>query len=289
MNNEVFNFLAGLASFVGLFLTLYSIYQIKNIKESIKEYIEQTDLSTALNTMSEVNNLLVEILDKNILNDIEKLKVNNAIQDMCESIGCIKGVNRVYLNKISKVDVDIEYCDTGYYNDDFFNNIILKGKNKIIIFGKRNSRITKQENKIKFFQLLENTNVFIELFYIDPNASDEYIEVIRQMSPSFPNSNKEVRDSQITGKNTYINMKEKSKRADAINYYEYKTFPYFNFIVVDRYFYWGIVNYPKYGKNVNEYDLRPYIKFSINDRFPRYIMEICEDIKNECKITNNVY
>lgn len=84
-------------------------------------------------------------------------------------------------------------------------------------------------------------------------------------------------------------MKEKSKRSYAINYYEYEVFPLFNFVVVDKYFYWGIVNYPKNNKKGNEYDIRPYIKFKKDDRFPKNILMICEAIKRECEINNKVY
>lgn len=255
-------------SILAFVITVLSYIKIKRVKEGQILYQNYLNLDNIINTleiaknyMDQKNDIKIEILPNK----------EDIIENINKQIATIESVNNVlFQNKKLDLKSNIIFHESGYYNDEFFSNIILKAKKRIVIYGKRNTRVFKQENILKIFDLAKKS-CYVELMFFSPNISNDLLEEIRKSVPYPPKTIEEMRKTQIEYKEEYLEQKEKQK-CNNIKYYEYLDFPLFQFALVDSKLYFGITNYNKEDEKNTVYDDRPYLEFDVSDKFARKIL-----------------
>ena len=271
---------------VGLIISIISMIKIQNVKNAQKEAQEKY---AKLLRVQEIKSLLQNLnsffsrLEKN--NNISKsvknsLNITRYTTEIATNIATIDAIDRTFNDEKSKSEnktSDFElmplYVETGYYNNDFFNNIVLKAQNEIVICCKRNTRISQQGNVQRLCTLARQGRE-IKIVAISPDMSDELLEEIRESVPN-PPSLKELKESQLRQRQTLLNNAKKSGVSDKnLKYYETNKIPLFHLVKVDDKVYWGLVNYKKCGEDLSTtYEERPYLVFDVRNPFAIRMLE----------------
>lgn len=266
-------------SILAFIITILSYVKIKKVKEGQILYQNHLDLDNLINTLEITKNFI----SLKSANEIDELRnQQEIIGNINKQITNIETVNRVLFQK-NKLGLksNVIFHASGYYNDEFFSSVILKANKKIIIYGKRNTRVFKQENILKIFELAKKS-CYIELMFFSPNISNDLLEEIRKSVPYPPKTIDEMRKTQIEYKKEFLEQKEKQK-CDNIKYYESYDFPLFQFVLVDNKLYFGIVNYNKEDEKNTVYDDRPYLEFDVLDEFARKILKKYSILLEKCE------
>lgn len=162
------------------------------------------------------------------------------------------------------------YHSAGFYDDNFFNDIILSAKQRIVICCKRNTRPFKQGNIDELIDKAAN-GVNIQILSFSPTMDDALLEEIRKSVPHPPKDIEELRNTQKNHAKIYQDRKSKMEESFKrnLNYFETSEIIWFNFVLVDNRFYWGIVNYKKTDEDHSVYKNRPYIEYPLTDPFAK--------------------
>lgn len=132
-------------SILAFIITVLSYVKIKKIKEGQILYQNYLNLDNLINTL-EITKNYIGLKDTNEIDIL--LTKKDIIESINKQIATIESVNNVLFQKNKfGLKTNVFFHASGYYNDEFFSNVILKAKRRIIIiYGKRNTRVFKQEN-----------------------------------------------------------------------------------------------------------------------------------------------
>lgn len=286
VTSSLVQFIIIIITVLAFVITILSYFKIKKVKEAQLLYQKYVDLDNLINIL-EIAKQYIEV--KHINETDMLLKKEDVIENITKQIATIESVNKVlfYKNKLDYKS-NVIFHANGYYNNDFFTSVILKAKRRIIIYGKRNTRVFKQENILKLFDLAKKKSFHVELMFFSPDISDELLEEIRKSVPHPPKSIKEMRKTQIEYKEEYLQQKKK-QNCDNIIYYESLDFPLFQFVLVDNKLYLGIVNYNKEDEENLVYDNRPYLEFNVTDKFACEILKKYSILVKKCEDSKHCY
>lgn len=282
----------------GLIISIISMIKIQNVKnaqkEAQKKYAELVRVQEIKNLLQKLNNFFRR-LERNT--DISKtvrdnLNITGYTSEIATNIATIDAINRAF-NNGDKNEPDSKkrdsqlipvYAESGYYNNDFFNNIILKAQSDVVICCKRNTRISQQENVQKLCALARQGRE-IKIVAISPDMPDALLAEICESVPN-PSSLKELKESQLHQRQTLLNNAKSLKVSDKnLQYYETNKIPFFHLVKVDDKVYWGLVNYKKYGEDLTTtYEERPYLVFDAQNLFAIRMLQKVEDIIKESKL-----
>ena len=276
---------------LGLVLTVISIVKIQKVKDAQKH---AQDRYADLGRVKEIEQLLYDLqnffkrLQSNSKipeNVKQHLNIADYSNEITSNIATIEAINRAF-NTTVKNQINIveenplsspKYVPNGYYNVDFFNNIILKAQTKILICCKRNTRVCAQGNVQKLCKLA-NSGCEITIVSFSPKMSNDLLEEIRTSVPNPPKDVRKLKESQIRNREQLLENARNSG-ASSLKYYETLKFPFFHLIQVDDRVYWGIVNYTKHGEDTSQtYEERPYLIFEQNDPFIEKMLRKVDDI-----------
>lgn len=276
---------------LGLVLTIISVIKIQKVKDAQKEaqdrYAELVRVKEIEQLLYDLQNFFKRLQSNSKIPENVKQHLNIAdySTEITSNIATIEAINRAFntavKNQINTVQgtqlSSPQYVPNGYYNVDFFNNIILKAQTKILICCKRNTRVCTQGNVQKLCKLA-NSGCEITIVSISPKMSDDLLEEIRTSVPNPPKTVKKLRDSQVRNREQLLENARNSG-ASSLKYYETLKFPFFHLIQVDDRVYWGLVNYTKHGEDTSQtYEDRPYLIFDQNDPFIEKMLQKVDDI-----------
>ncbi len=277
---------ASLITILAFVITILSYYKIGKIKRGQIKYKDLVDVRGTVVLLSNISDLIKTIKKDQSLDSNLNEQLDNIISEISKNIGQINSVNRALFNEEEKQNIDpmnppMEplYAGKGFYDDDFFRDIILKAKKRIIICCKRNTRPFKQGHVDKLIKKATE-GIDVQILSISPNMNDQLLEAIRESVPHPPINIDELKATQITNFHTYLDRKNKMHEKDKqrINYYETSEIIWFNFVLVDNSLYWGLVNYKKTEEAGDVYTSRPYVTFSSTDPFAKKILKIYNNI-----------
>ena len=276
---------------LGLVLTVISIVKIQKVKDAQKQaqdrYAELVRVKEIEQLLYDLQNFFKRLQSNSKIPENVKQHLNIAdySNEITSNIATIEAINRAF-NTTVKNQINIveenplsspKYVPNGYYNVDFFNNIILKAQTKILICCKRNTRVCAQGNVQKLCKLA-NSGCEITIVSFSPKMSNDLLEEIRTSVPNPPKDVRKLRESQIRNREQLLENARNSGAA-SLKYYETLKFPLFHLIQVDDRVYWGIVNYTKHGEDTSQtYEERPYLIFEQNDPFIEKILRKVDDI-----------
>lgn len=265
---------------LGLVLTVISIVKIQKVKDAQKQaqdrYAELVRVKEIEQLLYDLQNFFKRLQSNSKIPENVKQHLNIAdySNEITSNIATIEAINRAF-NTTVKNQINIveenplsspKYVPNGYYNVDFFNNIILKAQTKILICCKRNTRVCAQGNVQKLCKLA-NSGCEITIVSFSPKMSNDLLEEIRTSVPNPPKDVRKLKESQIRNREQLLENARNSG-ASSLKYYETLKFPFFHLIQVDDRVYWGIVNYTKHGEDTSQtYEERPYLIFEQNDPF----------------------
>lgn len=265
---------------LGLVLTVISIVKIQKVKDAQKQaqdrYAELVRVKEIEQLLYDLQNFFKRLQSNSKIPENVKQHLNIAdySNEITSNIATIEAINRAFnttvKNQINIVEenplLSPKYVPNGYYNVDFFNNIILKAQTKILICCKRNTRVCAQGNVQKLCKLA-NSGCEITIVSFSPKMSNDLLEEIRTSVPNPPKDVRKLKESQIRNREQLLENARNSG-ASSLKYYETLKFPFFHLIQVDDRVYWGIVNYTKHGEDTSQtYEERPYLIFEQNDPF----------------------
>ena len=277
---------ASIITLVAFVITLLSYSKIGKIKRGQIKYKDLVDIRGTVALLSNISDLIKTIKKDQSLDGNLSEQLDNMISEISKNIGQINSVNKALFNEEEKQDIDpmnppIEpiYTGRGFYDDDFFRNVILKAKKRIIICCKRNTRPFKQGNLDELIKKATE-GVDIQILSFSPKMHEKLLEAIRESVPHPPNTLNKLKSTQITNFHTYLDRKKTmhDKDKQRINYYETSEIIWFNFVLVDNSLYWGLVNYKKTDEAGDVYTSRPYVTFSAADPFAKKILKIYNNI-----------
>lgn len=276
---------------LGLVLTVISIVKIQKVKDAQKQaqdrYAELVRVKEIEQLLYDLQNFFKRLQSNSKIPENVKQHLNIAdySNEITSNIATIEAINRAF-NTTVKNQINIveenplsspKYVPNGYYNVDFFNNIILKAQTKILICCKRNTRVCAQGNVQKLCKLA-NSGCEITIVSFSPKMSDDLLEEIRTSVPNPPKDVRKLKESQIRNREQLLENARNSG-ASSLKYYETLKFPFFHLIQVDDRVYWGIVNYTKHGEDTSQtYEERPYLIFEQNDPFIEKMLRKVDDI-----------
>lgn len=275
---------ASLITIVAFVITILSYLKIGKIKRGQIKYKDLVDVRGTVALLSNISDLFKTIKKDQSLDSHLSEKLDNMISEISKNIGQINSVNRALFEEKQDIDpmnppIEPIYTGRGFYDDDFFRNVILKAKKRIIICCKRNTRPFKQGNLDELIKKATE-GVDIQILSFSPEMHEKLLEAIRESVPHPPINIKELKSTQTTNFLTYRDRKNKmhDKDKQRINYYETSEIIWFNFVLVDYSFYWGLVNYKKTDEAGDVYTSRPYVTFSAEDPFAKKILKIYNNI-----------
>ena len=276
---------------LGLVLTVISIVKIQKVKDAQKQaqdrYAELVRVKEIEQLLYDLQNFFKRLQSNSKIPENVKQHLNIAdySNEITSNIATIEAINRAF-NTTVKNQINIveenpfsspKYVPNGYYNVDFFNNIILKAQTKILICCKRNTRVCAQGNVQKLCKLA-NSGCEITIVSFSPKMSNDLLEEIRTSVPNPPKDVRKLKESQIRNREQLLENARNSG-ASSLKYYETLKFPFFHLIQVDDRVYWGIVNYTKHGEDTSQtYEERPYLIFEQNDPFIEKMLRKVDDI-----------
>lgn len=270
---------------VGLVLTWLSLVRIQKVKNAQKEAQEQYKKLVGVQNIIKLLFSLkdcFEYMQKS--NDIpasvkQNMNFTSYMTDISMSISTINAINSAFSEQPEEISAPV-YEPRGYYDDDFFTNIVLNAKEKITIYCKRNTRVCKQENLHRLCEKAEH-GCEIRIIAISPDMPDPLLEEVLRSVPNPPQTIAEIKDTQKRQRDAFLAAKRSKQR---IHYYETKHFPLFHLVQVDNKVYWGLTNYDKLSETPTEvYHNRPYLIYDQFDPFAqRMLAKIDQIIKNEC-------
>ena len=276
---------------LGLVLTVISIVKIQKVKDAQKQaqdrYAELVRVKEIEQLLYDLQNFFKRLQSNSKIPENVKQHLNIAdySNEITSNIATIEAINRAF-NTTVKNQINIveenpfsspKYVPNGYYNVDFFNNIILKAQTKILICCKRNTRVCAQGNVQKLCKLA-NSGCEITIVSFSPKMSNDLLEEIRTSVPNPPKDVRKLKESQIRNREQLLENARNSG-ASSLKYYETLKFPFFHLIQVDDRVYWGIVNYTKHGEDTSPtYEERPYLIFEQNDPFIEKMLRKVDDI-----------
>lgn len=276
---------------LGLVLTVISIVKIQKVKDAQKQaqdrYAELVRVKEIEQLLYDLQNFFKRLQSNSKIPENVKQHLNIAdySNEIISNIATIEAINRAF-NTTVKNQINIveenplsspKYVPNGYYNVDFFNNIILKAQTKILICCKRNTRVCAQGNVQKLCKLA-NSGCEITIVSFSPKMSNDLLEAIRTSVPNPPKDVRKLKESQIRNREQLLENARNSG-ASSLKYYETLKFPFFHLIQVDDRVYWGIVNYTKHGEDTSQtYEERPYLIFEQNDPFIEKMLQKVNDI-----------
>lgn len=276
---------------LGLVLTVISIVKIQKVKDAQKQaqdrYAELVRVKEIEQLLYDLQNFFKRLQSNSKIPENVKQHLNIAdySNEIISNIATIEAINRAF-NTTVKNQINIveenplsspKYVPNGYYNVDFFNNIILKAQTKILICCKRNTRVCAQGNVQKLCKLA-NSGCEITIVSFSPKMSNDLLEEIRTSVPNPPKDVRKLKESQIRNREQLLENARNSG-ASSLKYYETLKFPFFHLIQVDDRVYWGIVNYTKHGEDTSQtYEERPYLIFEQNDPFIEKMLRKVDDI-----------
>jgi len=276
---------------LGLVLTVISIVKIQKVKDAQKQaqdrYAELVRVKEIEQLLYDLQNFFKRLQSNSKIPENVKQHLNIAdySNEITSNIATIEAINRAFnttvKNQINIVEenplLSPKYVPNGYYNVDFFNNIILKAQTKILICCKRNTRVCAQGNVQKLCKLA-NSGCEITIVSFSPKMSNDLLEEIRTSVPNPPKDVRKLKESQIRNREQLLENARNSG-ASSLKYYETLKFPFFHLIQVDDRVYWGIVNYTKHGEDTSQtYEERPYLIFEQNDPFIEKMLRKVDDI-----------
>lgn len=280
-----------LLTVLGLVLTVISIVKIQKVKDAQKQaqdrYAELVRVKEIEQLLYDLQNFFKRLQSNSKIPENVKQHLNIAdySNEITSNIATIEAINRAF-NTTVKNQINIveenplsspKYVPNGYYNVDFFNNIILKAQTKILICCKRNTRVCAQGNVQKLCKLA-NSGCEITIVSFSPKMSNDLLEEIRTSVPNPPKDVRKLKESQIRNREQLLENARNSG-ASSLKYYETLKFPFFHLIQVDDRVYWGIVNYTKHGEDTSQtYEERPYLIFEQNDPFIEKMLRKVDDI-----------
>lgn len=276
---------------LGLVLTVISIVKIQKVKDAQKQaqdrYAELVRVKEIEQLLYDLQNFFKRLQSNSKIPENVKQHLNIAdySNEITSNIATIEAINRAF-NTTVKNQINIveenplsspKYVPNGYYNVDFFNNIILKAQTKILICCKRNTRVCAQGN-VQELCKLANSGCEITIVSFSPKMSNDLLEEIRTSVPNPPKDVRKLKESQIRNREQLLENARNSG-ASSLKYYETLKFPFFHLIQVDDRVYWGIVNYTKHGEDTSQtYEERPYLIFEQNDPFIEKMLRKVDDI-----------
>ena len=281
----------------GLIISIISMVKIQNVKnaqkEAQKKYAELVRVQEIKKLLQNLNNFFRRLeKNTNISKPVKNnLNITRYTTEIATNIATIDAIDRAFndgdRNETDSKKRDLEltplYIESGYYNNDFFNNIVLKAQSEVIICCKRNTRISQQGNVQKLCALAKQGRE-IKIVAISPDMPDALLDEVRESVPN-PPSLKELKESQSRQRQTLLNNAKKLKVSDKnLQYYETDKIPFFHLVKVDEKVYWGLVNYKKYGEDLTAtYEERPYLVFDVRNPFAIRMLQKVEDIIRESK------
>ena len=276
---------------LGLVLTVISIVKIQKVKDAQKQaqdrYAELVRVKEIEQLLYDLQNFFKRLQSNSKIPENVKQHLNIAdySNEITSNIATIEAINRAFnttvKNQINIVEenplLSPKYVPNGYYNVDFFNNIILKAQTKILICCKRNTRVCAQGNVQKLCKLA-NSGCEITIVSFSPKMSNDLLEEIRTSVPNPPKGGRKINERKIRNREQLLENARNSG-ASSLKYYETLKFPFFHLIQVDDRVYWGIVNYTKHGEDTSQtYEERPYLIFEQNDPFIEKMLRKVDDI-----------
>ncbi len=266
-------------------VSVISFLKISRVRKSQVEYRDIIELDSILKNIATNNEMLSRIkAECSERLSAESIKhIDAVLADNNRCIGAVKKANQILLDKnIKRQSYSNEnaiYHETGYFTKEFFDQIILSSKKRIVLYIKRNTRPFMLDNLEALLRLAEK-GVSIDIFAFSPTINSIILNEMRDSIPNCP-SNDELISSQQFNKEMYVNKKKRIKQKENIHYYEYCDYPLSQYIIVDEKLYWGIVNFDK-SKMENPFVYRPYIEMDISNYFSKYIVSLYNDEKTKC-------
>ena len=287
LSNPIIQLVLAIITVTEFSIALISYLKISKVRKSQIQYRDIVELDNILRNLRENDALLSYIRSVSDMPIPEELsyRIDRAIALNHECIGSVNKANQILLKSDEKIqNSNVVYHEKGYFNNEFYRDVILSAKRRVVLYIKRNIRPFSLDNLSALLSLADQSNVNITIFAFSPKMDNDILNEMKKSIPNCPTQTDELINTQIAGKNLFLELKQKMKKPGNFNYYEYTSFPISQYIVVDDRLYWGIVNYNKMDM-VNPFEERPYLEMNVSTPFARYILsmqnkEIAECIKN---------
>ena len=283
INNPATQVILAVIAIAEFIISIVAYFKISKVRKSQIEYRNIIELDTILKNIEKNNELLNRIRSQKNLTDGEIFGIDEIVAANNICLGAVRKANQILLNSGKTVynKSDVVYHETGYFDREFFDSIILSAKHNVTLFIKRNTRPFTLEN-LHALSKLADQNVTIDIFAFSPEIS---IDVLTEMQNTIPNcpSVDELLHTQKINKQAFIEKKKSLKKPNNFNYYEYLHYPDCQYIIVDNKLYWGIVNFNK--KEMDDpFGDRPYIEMSTSSKFSQYIIALQQKEKDSCQV-----
>lgn len=276
INSAIVQIVLAAITLIEFTIAIVSYQKISKVRKSQIEYRDIVELDKVLSNLKNNTKLLSAIkadeevsLPPQLSERIEKTVAINH-----ECIGAVNKANQILLNsEKAENNGDVIYHERGYFNNDFYKEIILKAQKRIVFYIKRNTRPFTLDNLSALTKLADEQNVKISLFAFSPQMDEEVMKEMMKSIPNSPDGVEELKRSQIASREFYVGCKKQMRKPQNITYYEYRSFPLSQYIIVDNTLYWGIVNYNKTGM-INAFEERPYLEMDVSNPFAQYIISL---------------
>lgn len=293
LNNTITQFILAVICIIQFLVSIISYLKISRVRKSQTEYHDIIELDKILGNLESNTDILKKLSNKQDINlpDDMKHKIQNMVDLNYECIGAVNKANQILLNYKNNNEIQnggkAIYHERGYFNKEFFDSKILTASKRIFLYLKRNTRPFTLDN-LKALVILAENGVRIDIFAFSTNIEKILLEQMMASIPNCPTIDV-LLNTQISNRQSYIDTKEKMKNnKQNINYYEYKTYPLSQYIIVDNTLYWGIVNYDK-SQMDDVFEDRPYVEMDASSDFAKYILSLHRKIIDDCTKNGEKY
>ena len=293
LNNTITQFILAIICIIQFFVSIISYLKISRVRKSQTDYHDIIELDKILGNLESNTDILKKINNNQDINlpDNMKRKIQIMVDSNYECIGAVNKANQILLNyensHESPNNREAIYHERGYFNKEFFDSKILTANKRIFLYLKRNTRPFTLDN-LKALVILAESGVKIDIFAFSSNIEKTLLDQMMDSIPNCPTTDV-LLTTQISNRQSYIATKEKMKNnKQNINYYEYRTYPLSQYIIVDNILYWGIVNYDK-SQMENVFEDRPYLQMDTSSDFAKYILSLHKKMIDDCTKNGEKY
>lgn len=285
VSNSLTQFILAVIAIIEFAVSLVSYIKISKVRKSQIEYRDIIELDNILLNLRKNTDLFLEVKNSDAYNaDYDlKNKIDKMVLSNYECIGSVNKANQIMFRAQKKNELfgtDVVYHESGYFNKSFFDNVILNAKKQVVLYIKRNTRPFTLDNLNALINLSETKNVKVKIFAFSPEMEEIIMNEMKKTIPNSP-SIQELRETQISNRNAYLERKKRMVNTDNIVYFEYTDYPVAQYIIVDNKMYWGIVNYDKSDMD-NVFEDRPYIIMDTDTKFVKYIQALQAKVEINC-------
>ena len=291
INSAIVQIVLAVITLIEFTIAIVSYKKISKVRKSQIEYRDIVELDHILLNLQNNTKLLSSLKSNSEISLPSELseRIDKTVAINHECIGAVNKANQILLNSEKTTNnADVIYHERGYFNNDFYKEVILKAQKRIVFYIKRNTRPFTLDNLSALMKLADEQNVKISLFAFSPQMDEEVMKEMMKSIPNCPNNIEELKRSQIAARDFYIGCKNQMKKPENIICYEYRSFPLSQYIIVDNTLYWGVVNFNKTGM-VNAFEERPYLEMDVSNPFAQYIISLHNTTITEANNNGEVF